>query len=111
MADEQSALDVFWRHREYVQCRTYGHAWEEIPVTESHIDGESLWLRCVRCATERHDVFDRRYGHIVHRGYDYPDAYRMSSDEMPSRDEFRLRLFTLANDLADRRSKRRAKAS
>lgn len=102
-------LNSFYRHREYVQCRTFGHAWDDIPVTEPHPDGHSFWLRCTRCGTMRRDVFDRRWGGLVHRKYDYPDNYRLTSEVLPSRDEFRLKLFDITNQLADRRSRRAKK--
>jgi len=55
-------------------------------------------------------VFDRRYGYLLHRTYDVPLGYSLAGEDyVPSRDEFRLRLFEIANTLADRRE-RRAKA-
>lgn len=101
-------LSAFMKKRDYVRCRTFGHSWDDIPVTESHPDGHSFWLRCVHCATVRKDVFDRRYGELLLRQYDYPDGYRLAEDELPTRAEFRLRLFDLAQGLADRRAKRAA---
>lgn len=111
MTDESTALDRFYQHREYVRCRTFGHSWDDIPVTESHPDGHSFWLRCVHCATLRKDVFDRRYGELLHRVYEYPDHYQLAGDEVPSRSEFRLRLFDIAQSLADRRGRSRAKSA
>jgi hypothetical protein len=103
-----SALDWFTRHQDFLRCRTFGHSWDDIPVTESDPDGHSFWLRCVNCATVRRDVFDRHYGHLLRRKYDYPDDYQLAADDVPSRDEFRLRLFNIAQDLQDRRTKRAA---
>jgi hypothetical protein len=103
-------LDRFYRHREYVRCRTFGHAWDDIPVTESHQDGYSWWLRCVNCTTERHDVIDRRYGYLLHRQYVYPDHYSLAGEMLPTRDEFRLRLIDIAQRLSDRRERKREPA-
>lgn len=104
-----NALDRFYRHRTFVRCRTFGHSWDDIPVTEPHPDGHQFWLRCVNCTTVRKDVFHRVYGHLLHRHYIHPDDYKLARDETPTRDEFRLRLFTIATDLAERRAKRAAK--
>lgn len=99
-------VERIMRRTEYVQCRTFSHAWDMIPVTEPHPDGPSLWLRCTRCGTVRMDVCDGRYGSLYHRRYVYPDDYSYPGETMPSRDEFRLKLFSIADDLAARRAKR-----
>lgn len=99
------ALDTFYRNQQFVRCRTFGHAWEDIPATP-HPDGHAFWLRCVHCGGERHDVIDRRYGELVARRYDMPDGYGMSADEIPTRAEFRLRLMSVSDHLAERRTRR-----
>lgn len=103
-----AAWDRLSKHSSYVRCRTFGHSWDDIPVTEPHEDGPSFWLRCVNCHMVRRDVFDARYGYLLHRAYDQPEGYSLAGEEIPTRDEFRLRLFTIGQDLADRRAKRNA---
>lgn len=108
--DPAAQLERIYRHREFVTCRTFGHAWDSIPVTEPDPDGPQFWLRCTRCTTLRRDVIDQRYGSLIRRKYDYPDDYQMKGEDVPTRDDFRLRLLTLAEDMAERRAKR-SKAS
>ena len=104
-------LENFYRHQDFVRCRTFGHAWEDIPVTETHVDGYSFWLRCVHCTGERHDVIDRRYGEVLHRSYHMPMGYALAIDEVPTRADFRLRLMSVAENLADARRARQAHKS
>jgi hypothetical protein len=111
MAASADPLARFYRHRDYVHCRTFGHAWEEIPVTEPHPDGHSFWLRCVHCTMTRKDVFDRYYGELLHRQYEQPIDYSLAGEEVPTRAEFRLKLFDLAQSLADRREARKTKSA
>jgi hypothetical protein len=54
--------------------------------------GWRLSLRCVRCTTERHDVIDH-IGGVGQRRYIYAEDYRMTRDELPSREELRMSLF------------------
>jgi hypothetical protein len=109
MPSEHVALERFFTHASYVRCRTFGHSWDDIPVTEPHPDGHSFWLRCVNCTMVRKDVFDRRYGELLHRQYEQPPDYSLAMDETPTRNDFRLRLFDIAQSLSDRRSRRAAK--
>jgi hypothetical protein len=102
-------LDAFMQHREYVRCRTFGHSWDDIPVTETDPDGPQFWLRCVNCHSVRRDTFHRMTGELIRRKYDYPDHYQLSGDEVPTRDEFRLQLFTIVSDLQDRRAAKRVR--
>jgi len=107
MGTMTTTLDRVYAHTEYVRCRTFGHAWEEVPVMEGDAWGRpQFWLRCVRCSTERHDVIDAGSGSLEGRAYQYPEEYRLGRDEMPTRDDFRLRLLSIAADLADRREQR-----
>ena|SRR5215467_4313861 len=79
---------------EYEKCRTWGHAWEDfIPAGTKRPPGwgSRFSLRCVRCATERHDTIDS-LGALSSRHYDYPDDYSMSRDETPTREQLRLDL-------------------
>ena len=101
-----TTTEQLMQRAEYVRCRTLLHAWDEIPVTEPHPDGPSIWLRCVRCTSQRHDVFDSYNGELLHRQYIYPDDYSLAGDEyLPTRAEFRLRLFDIAQTLSDRRKR------
>ena len=89
---------------EYEKCRVWGHAWEDfIPDGKRQPGwGSRFSLRCVRCATERHDVIDH-LGDLSQRQYVYPDDYRLAADETPSRSSLRLDL------LSDLRKVRRAR--
>lgn len=61
----------------FVKCRSYGHGWDEFaPVDmDRPVYGWRLSLRCVRCATERHDNIDFK-GQVMGRYYRYPDGYQ-----------------------------------
>jgi len=78
---------------EYEKCRTWGHAWEDfIPMGKRPANwGSRFSLRCERCHAERHDVIDG-LGRLSTRHYDYPEDYRMSRDETPTREQLRLDL-------------------
>jgi len=104
-------IDRLYNHTEFVRCRTFGHAWDEVPVMEPDTYGRpQFWLRCTRCTAERHDVVNPSSGWLEGRTYLYPEEYSLAGEDVPTRDEFRLKLLTIAADLADRRAKR-AKAS
>jgi hypothetical protein len=55
-----------------------------------------MWLRCERCATERHDDIGRGSGELHARSYVYADGYRHAFDEQfdvtPHRSDFRMLL-------------------
>jgi hypothetical protein len=79
---------------EYVQCRTWGHAWEDfIPDGKREPGwGHRFSLRCVRCATERHDTIDS-LGRLSVRTYEYPEDYSLSEWDVADRpDRAALRL-------------------
>lgn len=77
---------------EYEKCRTWGHAWEDfIPDKRGSGWGSRFSLRCIRCATERHDVIDS-LGELGSRQYIYPDDYKLARDETPTRAQLRLDL-------------------
>lgn len=97
---------------EYEKCRTWGHAWDTFtpPGTKRPPGwGQRFSLRCERCTTERHDTIDS-LGALSSRQYVYPDDYKMSKDETPTRDQLRLDLLKqLRNDGRERvRRQRRA---
>lgn len=60
----------------YVRCRTLGHSWDAIPVTEPPSYGVAIDLRCEHCATVRRDVVSRSTAALLSRRYSYPDHYR-----------------------------------
>lgn len=79
-------------------CRTLGHAWFPIAAEKVSKYGDPMWLRCERCATERHDDISRGSGELFGRQYVYADGYRHAFDEMfvetPTRSDFRRILLT-----------------
>jgi hypothetical protein len=78
-----------------LRCRTYGHAWDEFYPNNLGLPiyGFRLSLRCARCTTERHDIIDHT-GHVGQRRYIYAADYQMQRDELPSREQLRLNLFS-----------------
>jgi hypothetical protein len=80
----------------FVRCRSYGHAWDEYyPIDMAAPSfGWRLSLRCMRCATERHDNYDFK-GRVMNRRYIYPEGYQTpKGEEKPSKEFFREELFT-----------------
>ena len=81
---------------DFVRCRTYNHAWDEFfPIDmERPWYGWRLSLRCVRCHTERHDIYDYNQ-QLSQRRYIYPDGYQTpKGEEKPDRAVFREELFS-----------------
>jgi hypothetical protein len=65
---------------EYVMCRTLRHSWDEHPTPEVNpswwkVSHAALYLRCIRCGTERSDYYDANLD-LMHRDYRYPNEYR-----------------------------------
>lgn len=63
----------------YAACRgPLRHSWELIVASPDQRPafGTLALFRCVRCTTERHDIFSRFDGQLLHRWYDHPEAYR-----------------------------------
>ncbi len=83
---------------DFLTCRTLGHAWDPIPADgPARGGGDPWWLRCVRCATERHDDLNWMTGELVARRYVYPDGYAVDRDDWdvaPTRQDFRRMLLT-----------------
>jgi len=94
---------------EYEKCRTWGHAWEDFIPNGKRPQGWGMRfsLRCERCHTERHDVIDS-IGELSQRQYVYPDDYRLSADETPTRAQLRL---DLLKDIRSQARERRRKAT
>lgn len=76
-----------------LRCRTYGHAWDEFFPDDlgTPLFGWRLSLRCNRCTAERHDLIDH-IGRVGQRRYIYPPDYQLQRDEVPTRDELRVRM-------------------
>lgn len=63
----------------YARCRTLGHSWDPIPVTDPPPYGAALDLRCEHCHTVRRDIVSLTTGYLYSRRYSYPDHYRDES--------------------------------
>ena len=77
----------------YEECRTLGHSWmfASRPRKEGNI--ATFDLRCARCEATRADVVSLTHGGLAARKYVYRSDYQYKKgDEVPSRDQFRLRL-------------------
>ena len=75
---------------DYEKCHRLGHAMDDIPVTKPAPFGVYLWVRCLRCGTERHDIIQGwGDGKLLSRRYYYPEGYRYAKGEKPSREEMR----------------------
>ena len=100
---------------DYTRCRTFGHSWFDCDSDWKTDLGMPLTLRCERCMIERRDTIGF-YGQLVTRRYTYPQDYRYSRGERPSRNDFRLALLALRlketrATRATRSNGRKAKAS
>ena len=82
----------------FVRCRTLGHSWDAIPVTEPPRYGVAIDLRCEHCYTVRRDIVSPWTGALLGRRYSYPDHYQMVNP--PERTDWRvLYVSTLAEHL------------
>lgn len=66
----------------FLRCRSYGHSWEQIPITLANPEYVKLFhwydvLRCVICGTERYDGINE-LGQVGNRSYNYPHGYPLS---------------------------------
>jgi hypothetical protein len=81
---------------DYTRCRTLGHAWFDVDSDwKTDLGGTPLTVRCERCMCERRDTISRTTGDLVARNYYYPEQYKMTALETPSRADFRLMLISL----------------
>lgn len=81
--------------RDFLICRTFGHAWQ---IGSSASESASFWgfvLNCRTCHTRRIDSVNRRTGALENRKYEYPDDYRTHGDLQ--RTEFRVALIRSMN--------------
>jgi hypothetical protein len=72
--------DIRAAAKAYVECKTFGHAWDEfnpINMRRPHF-GWRLSLRCVRCGAERHDIIDSN-GNVGSRSYEHPIDYKLAT--------------------------------
>jgi hypothetical protein len=76
----------------YLRCRTYNHSWDEFFPIDLYPPayGWRLSLRCIRCGSERHDIYDFK-GRVMGRRYRYAEGY--SQKGAPPRSVFREALF------------------
>ena len=72
---------------EYARCRTLGHAWDAIPVTDPPSYGIALDLRCIHCHTTRRDIISPTTYALYNRRYFYPDHYK--DEEQRGRTDWR----------------------
>lgn len=86
-----------------VRCRVLRHPWDDFnPVgLRNPSFGTRVSLRCMRCGTERHDVYDSN-GEVAYRRYIYVEGYQYAKDERPSAAQFRVLLMK-----AQRKERRR----
>lgn len=58
---------------EYVTCRDLGHAWR---IRRTEVVEGVLYrtLRCTKCPTERHEMFNK-YGDLQRRSYKHAEGY------------------------------------
>ena len=59
----------------HVDCRTFGHSWNDIEADRNPQVGWYMRLRCEKCGTVRNDIVDR-YGTLERRNYKHPDNYK-----------------------------------
>jgi hypothetical protein len=60
----------------YLKCRSWRHAWDDFnPKWDPPVYGYRESLRCTRCGTERHYVFDFHH-RLISKRYIYPDGYK-----------------------------------
>lgn len=97
----------------YLECRSFGHAWDDITATAprhkvTYLDGVRVTVRCPRCTTEREDVWSTETGKLLHRKYRYPVDYKYATeahDYRYSKDE--LRVMYIEQAARNRRRRRR----
>ena len=93
-----------------VRCRVLRHSWDDFdPVgLREPSFGTRVSLRCLRCSSERHDVYDSN-GEVTYRRYIYVEGYQYAKGERPSAAEFRVLLMKAQRK--ERAARRERKAS
>ncbi len=90
----------------FVECRTYGHAWERQKDSRAETNGEAaLTLRCTRCGMTRSDIFSTTSGGLFGRSYKQPEGYKMAG--RVNVDALRLELATRYNFIGGRKGKKK----
>jgi len=76
-----------------------GHSWDVVDAERApRYGGVPVWLRCMRCGTERHDAVSDTTGELIGRQYVYAQTYRhafdasFADDIRPSKSDFRRML-------------------
>jgi len=94
-----STIEV--ERREYIRCRTIGHAWFDTDSTWKPQFGVPLTVRCERCGMERRVAVQWRTGEMLGKyRYVRPKDYLYTKDQpAPTRDEFRRLLLALRGEL------------
>jgi hypothetical protein len=60
---------------EHFECRSVGHAWQQVKPFVTTQFGEPECFYCTRCTMFRIDTVSRRYGELLGRRYLAPDGY------------------------------------
>lgn len=92
----------------YLQCRVFGHSWDQIPPTLSdrlRLFRHYIVARCTSCGTERHDGINAQ-GEVGQREYRHPKGYQTSF----SLDRKMARLELLRRRGVSKRVRKRASA-
>jgi len=78
---------------DFIRCRVMRHSWDDYSPTGLRKPswGTRVSFRCLRCGTERHDIYNS-LGEVGYRRYVYPAGYQYARDERPSAAEFRIML-------------------
>lgn len=80
------------RQRNFIQCYTLGHQWDEWPQDDWMPDWKSLQyrpvsFRCASCGTIRREYWNRTTGELSFnpgRRYIYPDGYLLGHLDLPN---------------------------
>lgn len=90
-------MSRYSRSTSFLLCRSVGHSWDVVDAQRApRYGGTPVWLRCMRCGTERHDAISETTGELIGRGYVYEQTYRHAFDDAfeltPSKSDFRRML-------------------
>ena len=91
---------------DFIRCRVFGHSWDDFsPVGMRNPSwGTRVSIRCLRCTTERHDIYNS-LGEVGYRRYIYPGGYQYAKGEKPDMATFRIML--MRQYRRDRRAKKK----
>lgn len=82
---------------EFLYCRIRGHDWDPIPddggLRRTYRESRSVSRvssRCSRCGSVKLEIWSKITGEIITKPeIRYPDGYKYTIDDRPSRNEFR----------------------